>query len=216
LPRPALLVATRSDHKLREIRQIFPPELGFRFLDLDDASIPESPVEDELELFDTFEANALAKARYFTARARLPVLADDSGLCVDSLGGAPGVRTKRFSGRSDLSGLDLDRANNQHLLDRLAHIRDPERRTAHYVCVIAVVTPAGDEYVHRGTVEGIILPAPRGLGGFGYDPLFFLPELDATFAEVPPAVKNRLSHRARALHASLPTLQHLATSARGT
>jgi XTP/dITP diphosphohydrolase len=200
-----VVVATRSDHKLREIVQILPNIPGLRLIDLPAAGILWSPEEDTIEAFETFEENALAKARFFAARSGLTVLADDSGLCVDALDGAPGVYSKRFSGRTDLTGEELDGANNRRLLDALAGVPD-EGRGAHYVCVIALVTPDGSEYVHRGTVAGRILAASRGSGGFGYDPLFYVPSLDATLAEASPEVKNAISHRARALKSALPDI----------
>ncbi|HEX2094720.1 MAG TPA: RdgB/HAM1 family non-canonical purine NTP pyrophosphatase [Longimicrobiaceae bacterium] len=196
-----LLVATRSAHKLREIRQILALYPEIEPIDLTDAGIPESPDEDAIEAFETFEENAMAKARFFATRSGLPVLADDSGLCVDALGGAPGVRSKRFSGRTDLKGAELDRANNALLLERLAGVSE-EQRTARYVCAAAVVFPHGVEEVFRGTCEGIILTEPRGAGGFGYDPLFYLPDEGATFGEVAPERKDRVSHRGRAVRAA--------------
>lgn len=196
-----LLVATRSSHKMAEIREMLGPASSVRILDLNDVGLPPTPDEDEIEAFDTFEANALAKARHFFALSGVPTMADDSGLCVDALGGAPGVWSKRFSGRDDLTGLDLDLANNSRLLEALDGV-PPSQRTAHYVCVMAVVGAPSGEQTFRGKVDGKILEAPRGDGGFGYDPLFFVPELDATFAQVPAAEKNRISHRSRALVAA--------------
>ncbi len=203
-----VVVATRSHHKLREIRQLVPPIEGLRLIDLDDAGIPWSPEEETIEAFDTFEENALAKARFFHECSGLAILADDSGLCVDALGGAPGVLSKRFSGRPGLSGQALDDANNHHLLEMLATKDGP--RTARYVCVIAAMAPDGSATMFRGTVEGIITQAPLGEGGFGYDPLFMLPSLDATFGELPAEVKNRLSHRFDAVRQAIPWLESLA------
>jgi XTP/dITP diphosphohydrolase len=203
-----LIVATRSAHKLREIRELMGPIPGIRLIELEEAGISWSPEEDEVEAFETFEDNALAKARYFAARATDPVLADDSGLCVDALDGAPGVRSKRFSGRSDLGAPDLDQANNQRLLEALQHVA-VGRRSAHYVCAIALVLPDGREEIVRGTVDGEILKAPRGSGGFGYDPLFHVEMLGASFAEVDAATKNRISHRAAAVAALRPRLVQL-------
>jgi XTP/dITP diphosphohydrolase len=200
-----VVVATRSRHKLSEISQILSPAVGDHLVDLATFGLHPSEEEDDLERFDTFEENALAKARYFAARTGLPVMADDSGICVDALDGAPGVRSKRFAGRSDLDGLQLDQANNERLIDALRGHPDPSHRGAHYVCVIAIVTPQGREDVFRGTVDGRILAEPRGEGGFGSDP-FFLPPLGATFAEVPQHVKDSISHRGRALAAALPRL----------
>lgn len=196
-----VLAATRSADKLREIRQILAPYAALEVIDLHAAGIPESPDEDAVEAFDSFEENALAKARYFAARSPLPVLADDSGLCVDALGGAPGVRSKRFSGRNDLRGAELDRANNSLLLDRLRGVPDDDR-TGRYMCAVAVALPDGTERVSIGTCEGVILAGPRGSGGFGYDPLFFVPEAGATFGELSPRDKDRLSHRGRAVGAA--------------
>jgi XTP/dITP diphosphohydrolase len=203
-----LLVATRSSHKLREILSLLPPLPSIRIVDLESASVPLNPQEDTIERFETFEANALAKARYFVDLVGLPVLADDSGLCVDALDGAPGVRSRRFSGRMDLTGRDLDLANNETLLEALQNV-SVERRTARYVCVIAIATPDGREEVFKGCVGGTILREPRGTGGFGYDSLFFVPSIGATFAEVPPETKNAISHRRRALSAAILRLRQL-------
>ncbi len=210
-----LVIATRSPDKLREIRQILADLPDWEILGLRDLEIQEEPAEADLEQFDTFEANALAKARYFAARAGMPVLADDSGLCVDALGGAPGVRSKRFSSRTDLAGRDLDRANNEHLLRLLAGVELPAR-TARYVCAAAFVAPDGREEVFLGTCDGIILLEPQGSGGFGYDPLFYLPAEEATFGELDPDRKNAISHRARAIRAARDTLSRSGeTAARG-
>jgi XTP/dITP diphosphohydrolase len=193
-----IVVATRSAHKLREIREILGDLPGYELLDLNQAGIPETPEEEGIEVFETFAENALAKARYFAARTDTLVLADDSGLCVDALGGAPGVRSKRFSGQSHLRGEELDRTNNQHLLQSLQDVPEPER-TGHYMCAAALVTPDGGEAVFLGSCEGCILTEPRGSGGFGYDPLFYLPAEQATFGELPASRKHELSHRARAM-----------------
>jgi XTP/dITP diphosphohydrolase len=206
-----LLVATRSAHKLAELRTMVGHLEGLRLVDLDGAEISPSPQEEEIEAFASFEENALAKARHFSRLTGFPVLADDSGLCVDALRGRPGVFSKRFSGRSDLAGAELDEANNRRLLHELCDVA-PADRTARYVCMLALRTPDGREDLFRGTVEGTILHAPRGTGGFGYDPLFFLPSVGATFAEVTPETKNRLSHRGSALIAALPRLRELAAS----
>ena len=196
-----ILAATRSTDKLREIRQILGAHRGVEVIDLRDAGIPESPEEDAIEAFDTFGENALAKARYFAAHSGIPTLADDSGLVVDALGGEPGVRSKRFSGRTELRGRELDRANNALLLERLAGVPRPQR-TARYVCAAALVLPGGEEHLFTGTCEGEILEEPRGSGGFGYDPLFFLPGEGATIGELPPARKDALSHRGDAMRAA--------------
>jgi XTP/dITP diphosphohydrolase len=205
-------LATRSTHKAREIRDLLSrvthaiPDL--QLLSLDELGIPPGPDEDDIEAFDTFRENAVAKARYFAQRAGVPTIADDSGLSVAALGGAPGVRSKRFSGRTDLSGDALDEANNALLLERLRGV-PPGQRAAHYVCAAALAFPSGAVYTALGVCSGEIALAPRGTGGFGYDPLFIVPELGATFGELPPEEKNRRSHRARAfraLAAELPDL----------
>lgn len=203
-----LVVATRSRHKLQEIIELAGQIPDLEIVDLDQAGVAPSPDEDSIEIFDTFEENALAKARYYAARTGAMVLADDSGLCVDALDGEPGVRSKRFSGRADLEGRSLDEANNELLLHRLGDVPDSARR-ARYVCVLALVTPSGEE-IFRGTAEGMILREPRGEGGFGYDPLLFLPFLESTFAEVSAETKNRHSHRGDAVRSALPALRTLA------
>ncbi len=207
-----VVVATRSPDKLREITQILPPIDGLRLMDLAAAGIEKAPEEDGVEVHSTFEDNALAKVRYFAGRTEHVVLADDSGICVDALDGAPGVLSRRFSGRTDLSGLDLDRANNEALLRALAGVPD-DRRTGRFRCAIAIVRPDGESRVFKGDIEGVILTEPRGGGGFGYDPLFYVPELGCTLAEVPAALKNTISHRARAVLAAVPYLRELASQA---
>jgi XTP/dITP diphosphohydrolase len=176
-----------------------------RILTLDDAGLPAIPDEDHLERFHTFAGNALAKAEHFSRRSGLPVIADDSGLCVDALAGLPGVRSRRFSGRDDLQGEDLDRANNQTLLDRL-HGVPATARTAHYVCVAVLLWPGAPPATALGSVSGFILDAPAGNRGFGYDPLFLLPELGRSFAQVDAATKHRFSHRGRAFRALAPII----------
>lgn len=203
-----LVVATRSHHKLAEIIEMAGDIDGLEIIGLDEAGVAPSAEEASIEVFDTFEENALAKARYYAERAGASVLADDSGLCVDALDGEPGVHSKRFSGRPDLDGQALDDANNELLQERLRGLPTDER-TARYVCVLALVTPAGEE-IFRGTVEGVIVDAPRGRGGFGYDPYFYVPFLEATFAEVPPEVKNLHSHRGDAFRSARAALQALA------
>jgi XTP/dITP diphosphohydrolase len=197
-----LVVATRSPDKLREIGQMLEGIPDLRVLDLEGAGLSWEPEEEHIEVFDTFRGNAEAKARYYAGRSGELTLADDSGICVDALGGAPGVYSKRFSGRTDLGGAELDRANNTLLLQRLRDLPQAPR-TAHYLCTIALVHPAaGREAVVQGRCDGIVLPEPRGAGGFGYDPLFWLPREEATFAQLAPARKNEISHRARAVRAA--------------
>lgn len=193
-----LLVATRSRGKQAEFRALLAP-LGFDVVFPGDVGIAESVAEAALEPFDTFEANARSKARWFQARAGLATLADDSGLEVDALGGAPGVQSKRFAG---LDGPDdvVAGANNALLLQRLAGVRDAGR-TARYRCVLVLVGADGVERVADGTAEGRIVPAPRGSLGFGYDPLFLSDELGKTFGEASAVEKAGVSHRGRAVAA---------------
>lgn len=198
------IVATRSQDKLEEIREIL-AVTHVRLLSLDDVDIPHSPVEEDIELHSTFVENAIAKAKYFAEGAKrsaegakVAVLADDSGLVVKALNG-PGVRTKRFALDHGFvgSGKDLDRANNALLLEKLGGKQD---RNAHYVCAAAL---AVDDVVYSsiGTCSGVIAEHEIGDGGFGYDPLFFIEELGVTFAQLSRAQKNERSHRARAFRA---------------
>jgi XTP/dITP diphosphohydrolase len=195
--RSRLLVATRSTHKLRELRELLGP-LRTQMISLDDAAIPGEAVEDGA----TFEANAAIKARHFAALSGLPTMADDSGIEVDALGGAPGVRTRRFAGENA-----TDEDNNRRLLRDLGGL-PLERRTARYRCVLALALPetAGPRggmpvRLARGTLEGRIALEPRGGGGFGYDPIFE-PEVEPlggrTLGQWTAEAKNRISHRGRA------------------
>ena len=197
-----IVVATRSAGKLAELRPLF-ASAGHEVVDLASAGIAERAAEEKLEEFATFEENALAKARYFARLAAgHAVVADDSGLGVRALGGEPGVMSKRWSGRPDLSGRALDAANNAKLMARLAGVTD---RSARFVCAAALV--AGDrEVVWRGETEGMIVDAARGAGGFGYDPYFESVELGRTFAELSVAEKERVSHRGRAFRGLLAEL----------
>lgn len=195
-----LLLATRSPHKAREIRRILADVPELELLSLTDAGIPYDPTEEGIEVFESFRENAAAKAHYFRQLSHLPTVADDSGLAVDVLDGAPGVRSKRFAPDQGLEGQARDDANNRYLLERLEGVPAGER-TARYVCV-AVLDRGTDEPVSfRGEAPGRILAAPRGDGGFGYDPLFFDEELEKTFAEISRLEKNARSHRGRAFRA---------------
>lgn len=204
-----VLLATRSLGKLYELRPML-SAAGIDVIDLDGAGIPEAPAEATLEEFDSFEENALAKATYFRAKSGLVTIADDSGLEVQALGGAPGVRTKRWSGRTDLEGRALDVANNDFLLTKLGKTTD---RRAQYVCVAAIVDGAGQR-TFRGETTGEILDEPRGEGGFGYDPLFLSSDLGMTFAEAERTVKERGSHRGRAFSQLIAWLSARARAAK--
>ena len=196
------LLATRSPGKLRELEPLF-AQAQIQVITLDRAGIEETAEEEAVEAFATFEENARAKAGYFHERTGLATLADDSGLEVYALGGKPGVFSKRWSGRRDLTGVALDEANNAELLRALRAIQD---RRARYVCVAALVSGAG-ELMRRGEVSGEILRAPLGRNGFGYDPLFFATELGKTFGEASLDEKERVSHRGRAFHALLDAMR---------
>lgn len=185
-----------------EIRRILGDVPDLELLDLDAAGVAYDPAEEDLEPFDTFEENARSKAAYFFDRTQLPTVADDSGLAVDALQGAPGVRSKRFAPDPDpaLEGEARDGANNEHLLVRLEGVPVNER-TGRYVCVAALSSAPGEFEYFRGEAEGLILGRPQGWGGFGYDPLFYDPELGKSFAQITPAEKNARSHRGRAFRA---------------
>ena len=195
-----LLLATRSDDKAREVREILTPLVARSIRTLAELGIPASDAEEHIEVHDTFRANALAKAEYFARLTALPVLSDDSGIAVDALGGQPGVRSRRFSGRRDLSGPGLDAANNARLLERLRDVPEP-RRGAYYLCAAALVAPGHTPVVALGSVSGRIAVAPDGRHGFGYDPLFFFPPLGLTFGRLSPRLKHDFSHRGRAFRA---------------
>ncbi len=174
---------------------------GFEARTLDEAGIAYDPAEEEIEVFDTFEANAKAKARFFLERAGgAIVLADDSGLSVDALGGAPGVRSKRWSG-SHAEGQALDDANNAEMQRAL---NGQTNRRAKYVCV-AVLADARGTTVARGETGGVISLTPSGTGGFGYDPYFVSDDLGVSFGEASREDKEHVSHRGRAVRAVLET-----------
>lgn len=202
-----LVVATRNPGKVREIREILAAYPELDVVGLADVGLGEElPEEEAIEAFDTFEENALAKARYFAARSGEVTLADDSGISVDALGGAPGVRSRRFAAGDELRGLGQDQANNAYLLRRIADVAD-ELRTAHYVCSAAVAFPDGRERVFTGRCDGVILREPRGSGGFGYDPLFYMPAEGCTFGELAAERKNEVSHRGKAVRAAAESLR---------
>ena len=190
---PRLIVASDNKNKLREFAEI----LGDRFAVV---SMREAGVAGEIEENGaTFEENALIKARYVANACGEAAIADDSGLEVDALCGAPGVFSARYCGRHG-----DDEANNALLLQNLAGVVAP--RTARYVAAIALVRPGREDIVRRGTCEGEILTVYRGSGGFGYDPLF-LCETGETFAEIAPEKKNAISHRRRGIEAVLAALR---------
>ena len=183
-----LIFATGNEHKMIEIREIL-GELPVEILSMKEAGIEADIVENGI----TFEENALIKAKEVCKLAGEMVLADDSGLEIDYLNGEPGIYSARYMGE-DTSY----RIKNQNLIDRLAGVPD-EKRTARFVCAIAAAFPDGRSFVVRGTIEGMIGYEERGENGFGYDPIFYLPERGVSTAELPPEEKNNISHRGNAL-----------------
>lgn len=197
-----VVLATRNHHKVEELREILADvcaELHLEIIGLDE--YPDAP--DVVEDGVTFEENALLKATSAAAVTGLPALADDSGLAVDVLGGAPGIFSARWSGGEG------DRANLELLLAQLSEVRD-EHRGAAFVCAAALVLPDGRGAVELGRFPGTVARGPRGTGGFGYDPIFVPAGSDRTLAEYPAEEKNGVSHRALAFRALAPHLrEHL-------
>ena len=194
-PPPDFVLATRNAGKLREARALL-AELPLRVIGLDELPSVELPEE-----ADDYAANAIAKARAAAVASGRPALGDDSGLEVDALGSAPGPRSARF-GRDDAE-------RNRRLLEAMAGVA-PARRGARFVCVVALATPTGDVATARGECAGEILDAPRGAGGFGYDPTFAPFEAAGrSMAELSAAEKSRLSHRGRAFRALLPAIRRV-------
>lgn len=192
-----IVIATSNAGKLREIQHLLAP-LEITALPQSDFNIPEAD-----EPYFTFIENALAKARHTSLHSGLPALADDSGICVDALHGAPGVHSARFGGEPK-----SDACNNEKLLQVLENI---ENRHAHYYCAMVLVRSPEDPQplIAQGIWQGEILRAPRGDGGFGYDPLFLDAKTDKTGAELPMDIKNRISHRGQALRDMLHLIEKL-------
>lgn len=184
-----LVIASHNVHKVEEFRHLF------NRLNVAVTGLPEG-MEESPETASTFEANAMEKAVYYGVRCNSLVLADDSGLCVDALNGRPGVHSARYAG---VHGDDA--ANNAKLLKEMEQIPD-EERTAQFVCALSLWNPSlGRGIVVRRTVSGLIARSPKGTNGFGYDPLFYLPALLRTYAELNMAEKSELSHRSQAMDA---------------
>ena len=183
------VLATHNPNKIREMGAIL-GQFGVEVVSPKELGI----TVDVEETGSTFAENAMLKAKAICELAKLPAIADDSGLCVDALNGAPGVYSARYGHKSS----DAERI--AYLLENLKDV-PAERRTAKFVCVITCRWPDGRRIVARGECPGQILFAPKGTGGFGYDPVFYLPELEKTYAELAPEEKNAISHRARALQA---------------
>ena len=191
-----LIIASNNAHKLTEIKAI----LGGMFeevLSMREAGIDHETVEDGT----TFMENAVKKAREIAEISGCCAIADDSGICVDALGGAPGIFSARFCGRHG-----DDQANNDLLLEKLKDTPDSER-SAHYTCAIALARPDGSIVKAEGYMYGVIAHEEKGENGFGYDPLFILPQYGKTSAEISPEEKNRISHRAQALQLLLKELE---------
>ena len=194
---PTLILATRNQGKRREIQDMLGSDIQVLSLD----AFPNAP--EVIEDGNTFEANARKKAREIAKYTGLPALADDSGLVVDALNGTPGVYSARYAGKDA-----TDKANNDKLVENLRGI-PASQRTAHFCCAMALATPDDRVQTAEAIWDGRILTTPRGMNGFGYDPLFYVPTHNATSAELSSGEKNRLSHRGQALRAILPFILDL-------
>lgn len=185
-----IVLASNNKKKVAELTALLGP-LGIEIVTQGELGISEAE-----EPFFTFVENALAKARHASRESGLPALADDSGLCVDVLGGAPGVLSARYAGEPK-----SDERNNAALLKELAHLSRPEQRSAHFVCVLVLVRHADDPQpiICEGEWQGQILQEAQGEGGFGYDPLFWDATAEASAAEMPAEIKNGRSHRGKAI-----------------
>lgn len=193
-----LVIATGNKGKLKEFQRLLEP-LGVEIL-----SLADFPTIGEIEeTGKTFAENALIKARTTALKTGFLSLADDSGLEVDFLQGAPGVNSARFAGEPT-----DDKRNNQKLLDLLKNIPLPQR-TGRFKCVIAIVQPNGEEFTVEGKCEGLILEEEKGGKGFGYDPLFYVPQYDNTFAQLDMDIKNEISHRGKATREAVQILEKL-------
>ena len=195
---PKLLIASNNQGKVREYRFLL-RNSGFDIISPEDAGISETVAE----VGSTYEENASLKAITYSRLGQTTALADDSGLEVDALGGKPGIKSARFAGEA---ASDVEKVN--FLLGKLAGV-PWEERTAHFRCVIAIVTPTGRLELCHGECHGMISFEARGEGGFGYDPIFYLPEKGKCMAELPPEVKNQISHRAQAARSAQLILQQI-------
>lgn len=189
-----IVLASGNQGKLREFRQMLEP-MGYEIHPQSEFNVTEAE-----EPFGTFVENALAKARHVSRQTGLPAMADDSGICVDALGGKPGVLSARYAGNPK-----SDDRNNQKLIADLAGV---ENRSANYYCVLVYVRSADDPQpvIADGRWSGVVIDEPRGTNGFGYDPYFLIPEFGKTAAELPPEQKNACSHRGKALKALMEKL----------
>lgn len=197
-----IVIASHNRSKSKEIAMLL--EQGLRDLGVEVALLadyPNAPQPDETA--DTYVGNAIIKARACAQFTGEIALADDAGLEIDALNGQPGRFSRRFAGEATPFPVKMG-----ILLNMLSAVPE-ERRTARFRCAIAIATPAGDLYTFEDTLEGRIAQAPRGQAGFGYDPIFYVPELGCTLAELPSEFKNRISHRARVMRQAMPTLRAL-------
>ena len=211
---PRLVLASHNAGKLRELRELLRDRIEGLDVDAEVVDAGAVGAPDVTETGTSFAENSLLKARAVTRATGLPAVADDSGLCVDVMNGSPGIFSARWSGRHG-----ADDANLELLLVQLEDIPE-EHRGARFRCAASLTVPGGEERVEHGEMPGSLLRAPRGTGGFGYDPIFVPSELPAdlagrTAAEIPAEVKNALSHRGRALEALVPHLRELLGTASG-
>ncbi|MCX7680066.1 MAG: XTP/dITP diphosphatase [Spirochaetes bacterium] len=198
-----LLLATRNKGKVKEIQQKFSSISKIELLSIEDIEKDFGSVGDVIEDGETFAENALKKARTLSQITGLPTMADDSGLVIDALGGEPGIYSARYAGEG---ASDADK--NFLILEKMKNI-PKGKRTARFVCAIALVIPNNGEFVTEGICEGEISAEPKGSFGFGYDPIFFLPEYQKTMAELPLEIKNSISHRAKAIENAVEILNSL-------
>lgn len=192
-----IIVATCNEHKIKEIREILAGD-GIEYVSLNDEGLSGISITED---GSTFEENAVIKAKTVSEATGLMVLADDSGLEVDYLGGAPGIYSARYMGEDTPFSV-----KSRNLIERLDGVPD-EKRTARFVCAIAAVMPDGEVVTTLGTIEGRIDYEEKGTNGFGYDPIFYVPECGCTTAELSEEEKNRISHRGRALEIMKPELR---------
>ena len=190
-----LVIATSNEDKVREIDEIL-EGTGFKAVSMKEAGFHPEIIEDG----KTFEENALIKASAVHSLCGEYVMADDSGICIDALDGAPGIYSARFCGENSTYEEKFKK-----IFEMLADVPE-EKRTAKFVCAIAVVRPDGSSFTVRGEVEGVLHEEPKGENGFGYDPIFYVPEFGMTTAQMDPEVKNSISHRGRALRAMVEKL----------
>ena len=198
------LLATRNRGKRAELTPMLAAH-GITVMTLDEVGVAVHPDEDRIEVFDTFEDNALAKARYFAARTGMPCLADDSGLCIDALDGAPGVRSRRFAadhGHLSTNAQNEDAANNEAMVDACWNSGRAPPWSARYACAAAYCDDTR-EHVVTGYAEGAVQPDSDGSEGFGYDPFFVSHDLGFSFGRASREAKAGISHRGRAVSALL-------------